>query len=308
MKTLLSLLNQTLAEDQYEILVVLNNPTPNELETLRSKLKETFGQISCTAHLRTVQEPTPGLSHARNLGIRKARGRYLAYIDDDAIAPSNWLERIVEGFANNPEIASVGGAIDPLWEQEKPWWVTSSMFTYFSCRSFGDTADYMPAGAYFFGTNMAFTRQILESCGGFPTRLGRKGNNLLSNEEWSVFQYIDEQGFKKWYSPAIRVRHLVPAERMTMRFFIRRLWWQGVSNTIHSLEYEGLSRSDVAVQAWYSFLNFYAKVPNALRYGNTSIPLSFFNLFRWAGIIQYLTKDWLEKKTASVLDYKNNIR
>lgn len=308
LKTVLSLLDQTLASDQYEILVVLNHPAPRELDSLRVSLSPALERASSPRQLRLVQERTSGLSHARNLGIREARGRYLAYIDDDAIAQPDWLEQIIEGFANNPDAASVGGAIDPLWEREKPWWVTPPMFTYFSCRNFGDTVDYMAPGAYFFGTNMAFTRQILESCGGFSTHLGRKGNNLLSNEEWPVFQYLDDQGFKKWYSPAIRVQHLVPVERMTIRFFIRRLWWQGVSNTIHSLEYEGLSRSDVAIQAWHSFLNFYAEVPNALRYGNTSIPLSFFNLFRWAGIIQYLSKDWLVEKAISVLGEKNSIR
>lgn len=301
LKTVLSLLDQTLAPEKFEILVVLNDPSQMGIESLQASLTPALERASLSSQLRLVQEQTAGLSHARNLAIREARGVYLAYIDDDAIAQPDWLEKIIEGFTNNPDAASVGGDIDPLWERKKPWWITPPMFTYFSCRTFGDTAGCLPPGAYFFGTNMAFTRRILESCGGFSTRLGRVGNNLLSNEEWPVYQYIDDQGLIKWYSPAIRVRHLVPNERMTLRFFIRRLWWQGISNTVHSLEYEGLPRSKLVNQAWHTFRDFYANVPCALRYGHTSIPLALFNFFRWAGIIHYLAKNWLEESVVAYL-------
>ena len=61
----------------------------------------------------------------------------------------------------------------------------------------------------------------------------------MSNEEWPVFRAIDDMCFLKLASPEVRVRHFVPRTRMTPSFFIRRLWWQGVSNTIYHLEFEG---------------------------------------------------------------------
>jgi glycosyltransferase involved in cell wall biosynthesis len=295
-KTVDSLLKQSLDSRRYEILVVLNHPDASRLVSFK---RELFMAVGPHEQLRIVQETLPGLSFARNKGTEEARGRYVAYIDDDACASLQWLEFIVEAFERDANIGAVGGDIDPLWEKEKPDWITLPMYTYFSCKQFASEAKYMPEGSYFFGANMAFTRELLQACGGFPTNLGRVRGNLLSNEEWPVFEYVDTHGFKKWYSPVIKVDHLVTAERMTIRFFIRRLWWQGISNTVHSLECKGKSRMEVARQGGRTFIDFYRNVPEHLRHGHTSVPLVFFNLFRWAGIFTHLGKSWISERLFS---------
>lgn len=293
MKTVDSLLRQSLAPRRFEVLVVLNDADTLRLLPFTDALIAEVGEHD---QLRIVQETMPGLSFARNKGINEALGRYIAYIDDDAIAAPDWLENIIESFESDDKIAAVGGDIHPLWERKKPDWVTPPMYTYFSCKQFAAEAKLMPEGSYFFGANMSFTRELLQACGGFPTNLGRVKGNLLSNEEWPIFEYIDQHGFKKWYSPDIKVDHLVTAERMTIRFFLRRLWWQGVSNTVYSLECKGESRSEVARQAVHTFVDFYRNVPVYLRHGHTSLPLAFFNLFRWAGIFTHLVKSWLSDR------------
>jgi len=60
-----------------------------------------------------------GLSAARNLGIKNARGTILAFIDDDAVATPDWLENIVKTFQDNDNIVGVTGAITPLWETQE---------------------------------------------------------------------------------------------------------------------------------------------------------------------------------------------
>lgn len=287
-----SLLSQSLAASLYEIVVVLNDPDPGRLPFFESELDAAVGKHE---RLRIVQETTLGLSYARNRGIQESQGEYIAYTDDDAYASPQWLELILEAFRRDTNIAAVGGDIDPLWEEEKPNWITPPMYTYFSCKRFGLEEMYMPAGSYFFGANMAFAKQVLQDCGGFPTNLGRIKDNLLSNEEWPVFEYLDHQNLKKWYSPAIKVDHLVTRERMTPQFFIRRLWWQGVSNTVHSLEYKGLSRTEIAKQAVVSFVEYYRTVPTHIRHGHSSLPLAFFNFFRWTGIFAHLSNSMMSK-------------
>lgn len=286
-RTVESLLNQSLAIQFYEIVVVLNNSDSSRLSSFENELYTAVGKHK---RLRVVQEMLPGLSHARNRGIQESRGKYVAYIDDDAIASPQWLKFILNAFCRDRGVAAVGGDIEPLWEQEKPNWITPPMYTYFSCKRFGLKDMYMPTGSYFFGTNMAFVKQVLLDCSGFPTNLGRVKDNLLSNEEWPVFEYIDNQNLKKWYSPAIKVEHFVPRERMTPQFFIRRLWWQGVSNTVYSLECKGVYPEEIAKQAIESFVAYYRTVPSLIRHGHSSLPLAFFNLFRWAGIFTHLSK------------------
>lgn len=292
--TVASLAAQTLDPGRYEILVVLNR----EDAAQRRRLEETLAQTAGTAvALRVVAEPTLGLSHARNRGIAAACGTHVAFLDDDAQAEPDWLENILACFAQAPDIAAVGGDILPLWEVTPPAWVTPPIYTYFSCKRFGDTPRFLGKGDYFFGTNMAFRRDVLVACGGFPTNLGRKGASLLSNEEWPVFTAIDARGLRKLASPAVRVRHFVPSDRMTNRFLIRRLWWQGISNTVYYLECEHRSMSWVVRRSLADFKRYYGALPRMLRHGQATWRLAFFNLGRWLGIAFALAKHVLEKLT-----------
>ena len=74
----------------YEILVVDNDPAK---PATRSLVADLGGNVRYSA------EPLPGLSRARNRGVREARGEVLAFIDDDVIADRGWLRNVVLGFS-----------------------------------------------------------------------------------------------------------------------------------------------------------------------------------------------------------------
>jgi len=226
-KAVESLVNQTYPKEYYEIIVVDNGSTDNTREVV-----EQFGQC---ARIRYIYEPIKGLSQARNTGWQAADGKYVAYLDDDAIACPHWLEKMMEAFENaEPRPASVGGKAVPLWECERPAWLEDRMMGAYAIVDWGDHARFLKPSSpeHHVGCNIAYTRTVLQECGGFNVNLGRKGKNLLSNDENLIRQYIDSHGLGIYYDPEILVDHLVPKERLTRRFMLRRHLWQGVSDVV----------------------------------------------------------------------------
>src|SRR5688572_24138158 len=88
-----------------EIVVVVDH-NPHLLQRVRAQLRDVIA----------VDNTEPrGLSGARNSGIAMARGTVIAFLDDDAVAEPDWIERLA-GPYRDPQVAGVGGAILPLWE------------------------------------------------------------------------------------------------------------------------------------------------------------------------------------------------
>ncbi len=56
-------------------------------------------------------EPQTGANPSRNRGMHAALGEYVAFLDDDAIAAPDWLEKLLAGFASH-RVAAVTGRVD----------------------------------------------------------------------------------------------------------------------------------------------------------------------------------------------------
>ena len=107
--TIQSLLDQGLPRSDFEIIVVDNRSTDSTKQVI-----DGFGGGDL---VRYVFEPALGASRARNTGWGHARGRYVAFLDDDVIASPAWLENILGAFETlQPTPGCVGGRVDPIWE------------------------------------------------------------------------------------------------------------------------------------------------------------------------------------------------
>lgn len=93
-----------------ELIVVDNSTDPKANADLRRRYRD--------PRFRYVFEPVQGLSHARNRGTALARGRYVAFLDDDAIAKPDWAEMLAGGFRQlGGQTACIGGRIVPGWRR-----------------------------------------------------------------------------------------------------------------------------------------------------------------------------------------------
>ncbi len=175
-----SVINQTLSERMYEIIVVDNNSEDNTKQIAKSYSK-THNNI------RYVLERAQGLSHARNRGANEAIGQYIIYLDDDAKADRDWLRIAIECFENKAiSPIAIGGPILPFYADPKPNWFKDE----YEIRSWGKSARLLSPGESFSGSNMAFRKEILMHFGGFDSKLGVKGPVLSLGEDTIFFHSI----------------------------------------------------------------------------------------------------------------------
>ena len=177
----------------WQLVVVDNGSTDGSWQWLQS--------LKSTANLRVdvVAEPAAGLSHARNAGLRKARGDIVAFTDDDCYPTESFLDDVLEAFARGG-IDYCGGRVVLHDPADLPVsLVTSTVQRVLPANTF------VPAGAIS-GANMAFSRALLDIVGPFDVGLGA-GSPTRSAEDTDFLFRSSWCGFTGMYIPTLTVRH-----------------------------------------------------------------------------------------------------
>jgi glycosyltransferase involved in cell wall biosynthesis len=252
-KAIDSLTRQSLAPEEYEIVVIDNSPD-------HAKSEDFSRTFRATANLIWHVEKTPGLSNARNVATRLARAPLIAFMDDDAIAAPDWLARYVavfESFGAEAQVA--GGRVDPIWDVPQPRWLPDSLLGNVSVVNWGGSDRFAAKSEWVAGTNIAFRIAALDAAGGFSVHLGRTrgGQALLSNDETDVIARMAANGARLIYAPSAVVAHLVPAERLSQDWFRRRVAWQAVSDYL----LDSARLFERAPGYWRAVTEYYATLP-----------------------------------------------
>ena len=79
---------------------------------------------------------------------------------------------------------------------------------------------------------MGVRRSVIEQVGGFTTHLGRRAGTLLCGEDHDLCARAVAAGVRCEYRPELRVRHWVPASRLTLRYFVRWFFWSGITEVV----------------------------------------------------------------------------
>ena len=146
----------------FEVLVV-NGPSTDNTDAILQTFAGRIKVLHCSE---------PNLSKSRNIGIAASSGDVCAFIDDDAVAHPNWLERIMAPYADS-NVYGVGGfTLDHTG--------VNFQCRYTVCDRLGnahffegiDPANFINfPGSYSFpsllGTNSSFRRSALFRIGGF---------------------------------------------------------------------------------------------------------------------------------------------
>jgi hypothetical protein len=171
-------------------------------------------------------------------GLAQARGDVLALTDDDVLVANDWLAAVRRVMADG-SVALAGGRIDPRWERPAPSWlrldgppgphgpVTSTL----ALLHYAETCEPLDGRAAL-GANMAVRRTALDGLGGFARHLGKLRGTLLSGEDHELCRRVEAAGLRTLYVPSMRVRHWIPADRLTIRYCLRWFFWSGITHAV----------------------------------------------------------------------------
>jgi glycosyltransferase involved in cell wall biosynthesis len=199
---------------RWELIVVDNGSTDRTAGLIASWCSS--GKLP----MRSVFEPTLGLSNARNRAVREARSDWVLFTDDDVILDPDWLEAFVAARGRHPSAGAIGGHVAP-WFVEPP---DPELFDAFPAvrKGFcgidlGPVERVLPPEINLVGANFAIRldRANLRS---FNPNLGPKGTNPVGADESEYLMQLRAAALDVIWCPAMRVQHYVDAKRVSLPY------------------------------------------------------------------------------------------
>lgn len=220
--------SQTLPLDEWELLLIDNG----------SQLP-VAGRCDLAWHprARQLREDELGLTPARLRGIREATGEIQVFVDDDTVLAPDYLEQALEVGGQWPFIGMWGGSVIPEYETPLPSWVGDQVWRLTVVEVKADVWSNLREGFATVppGAGMCVRKQVclrfLERCQIQQSHLalGRKGTGLGGYEDAEMAQCAIDLGLGVARCARLRLTHLIPANRLTLDYFVRHAEGDAVS-------------------------------------------------------------------------------
>ena len=157
------------------------------------------------------------LGSARNTALLHARADIVAFLDDDAAAAPDWLERLLAVYTTRTGTVALGGAPRPNYGAPRPSWFPPDCDWVFGCH-YRLLPDRLAPVRHLIGANMSVRRDAVLAVGGF---------HADDHDDMDLSHRIAHTygAAAVCYEPRAEVRHYVAPERLTWSYFWRRCFY-----------------------------------------------------------------------------------
>jgi succinoglycan biosynthesis protein ExoM len=209
-----SALNQTGLDDVEIDVIVVDNSPEGSARAVISSLVPPWRTV------RFVSEPKPGISNARNAGVAVAVGRWVAFLDDDEEALSDWTAQLV-AVARRTKADAVFGPVDARSDGGP---VIGCFAPYFSRRcNRANASDITDLAAHLGTNNSMFDRlRCLGEIEPFDPSLNESGG-----EDSLLLKRLVTRGCRFAFAAEAAVVEWVPARRLTWAYVRKRKFLSG---------------------------------------------------------------------------------
>lgn len=198
------------------LLIVLDVEDSEEATTLGAEMRRKGVRV-------IVNGRNLGLSASRNIILEACYTNFLVFIDDDVSVPKQTIDKIRIELTKGTEIVGVLIKRPEKW-LELPWYISEGQYHYLAIHN--------PRSRTFntWGACMGLSRIFAEASNlKFRSELGRKGRGLQSGDDTTFLREMKAKGAKETFILEACVFHNINGERLSLKYMIRRAYWQGRS-------------------------------------------------------------------------------
>lgn len=181
-----SVLNQSYGD--FEFIIVDDGSKDDTLSIIRR-------YASNDDRIVVIAKSNTGLAASLNVGIKQARGEWIARLDADDICELERLEKQVQAALNNPELIFIGTGLVLIDEQGQ------ILSTHHYPKTHGKLVEHLQTARKFPAHSSAFYRSdAVQSIGGYRPRFHRA-------QDWDLWLRLSEIGeLECLVEPLVRVR------------------------------------------------------------------------------------------------------
>ena len=190
-KTLLSLTHLSYPKGKYEVIIVDDGGS--------APIGDVVAAFSKGLNIQLLRQRNGGPGIARNSGAKRARGEYLAFINDDCRPEADWLQ-ILDQYISLNAGAAFGGSVLNGCPENNPAAASQLLNSYLYAYFNQDRQ----AARFFTPSNLAVPTRLFRSSGGFDSHY------YLSGEDRDFLWRWTKNGNALIYVPEARVWHHHP--------------------------------------------------------------------------------------------------